>query len=157
MLRIRTATAQVARKCFYDFILSWIGIVVEQRLSTHNKTWGAIATLQGMMFDVCINQWMVIGGNPFNSLDGLTITLDGKRHARKNRSAIEDDGAGSTCPSIAKHLGSSKAQPVMDDLVQHPFRLDIELISLLINGELDNALRQWKRFGRVFSNDMSFQ
>jgi hypothetical protein len=45
----------------------------------------------------------------------------------------------------------------MDDMVQHPLRLDIELVNLLIDGELDNALWHWKRFACVFSKYMRFQ
>jgi hypothetical protein len=110
-----------------------------------------------MIINVCIDQWMMVSRNPFDGLDRLAITLDGKGHAGKDRPAIEDDRAGTTCPSITKHLGSSQAQPVMDDMVQHPLRLDIELVNLLIDGELDNALWHWKRFACVFSKYMRFQ
>ena len=110
-----------------------------------------------MVIDVSINQWMVVSRNPFYGLNDFTITLDGKGHAGEDRPAIENDGAGPACASIAKHLGSGQAQPVMDDMVQHPLRFDIELVNLLIDGELDNALWHWKRFGRVFSKDMRFQ
>ena len=157
MLRISAAPAQVSRKCFFDFILGRVGVMVEQRLGGDDKARGAIAALQGMMFDVSINQWMVISGDPFDSLDGLAIALDGERHTGKDRPAIEDDGAGPTCSSVAKHLGSRQAQPVVEEMIERPFRLYMELIILPIDGDPDNALGQWERFGRMLSNDMSFQ
>jgi hypothetical protein len=100
---------------------------------------------------------MVVSSDPFDSLNSLAIALNGECQTGKDRPPIEDDGAGSTCSSVAKHLGSQQTQPVMEEIIERPFRLYMELIILPIDGDPDNALGQWERFGRMLSNDMSFQ
>lgn len=117
MLRISAAPAQVARKRFLDLVLSWIGVVVQQRLGGDDETGRAIATLQSVMLDVGIDQRMLGGGDPFDGFDVAAVTLARQRHAGEDWAAIEDDGTRPARSSVAKRLGARQAQPVMDEMV----------------------------------------
>ena len=81
MLRIGAAPAQIARKRLSYLHFGGIRILVEKGFRGNNKARGAVAALQGMMFDIGIDQRMMGCCNPLNGLYALPSALNGQQHA----------------------------------------------------------------------------
>lgn len=139
MLWIGAAPAQVARQGFFYFLLGGVNIMLKERSCSKDKAGCAIATLHGMLFDVRINQGMAFCSHSFNGLDYFIMALDGECHTRKDRTAVQDDGAGPAGSLVAHQLGSCQTQQIVEKVVERPFRFDMDKKVFPIYGETDDA------------------
>ena len=77
-------------------------------------------------------------------LDHLAVTFDGEGHAGKYGPSVHDDGARTAGTPVTHQLRAGKADPVVDHVVERPFRLDLHLVMLAVYGKGHGSRRSGK-------------
>src|SRR6266481_9359128 len=110
-LVIARAAAEVAGHPFFDLILGWFGVFVEERFSSHNLTGCTDPALEPAVFNESLLQWMklTILCEPFDGFDILALASDGKCQTRTYDTAVDDHTTSPANTDAATFLGTGEA------------------------------------------------
>src|SRR3989304_3123183 len=117
---IACAPAQVARDPQADFFFRWVGVCLEEMLSTHQHPRRAKTALQPVVFPEGFLERaeLTVLGKALHRLDLRTLRLHREHEAGLDAHAVEQDRAGAARPVLAAHVGACQTQILSDEVGQ---------------------------------------
>jgi hypothetical protein len=98
---------------------------------------------------VFFDERVILSGNAFDGLDAFAVAFYGKGRAREYRPPVHDHGARSADAPVAHELGAGEAEPVMDHVIEGPFRLDLHFEGLSVDRKGYGSRRFRKRLSAM--------
>jgi hypothetical protein len=80
---------------------------------------------------------LAVLGDPFDGLDGLSLAGDRERHARIDRTAVDEDGARAARSFVADLLRAGEGERLAQRVQKRPARRREDRDLLSVHGERD--------------------
>jgi hypothetical protein len=95
-----------------DFLACWIGVLIQERLGTHDLSGRAKSALECPIVNKSLLNWMQIGavGQTFNGRNLFPIHLQRQNGTGFDGFPFNDNGARSTGTAITSLMGSPQSQ-----------------------------------------------
>ncbi len=123
---------------------------VQECLTRHYKTWGAVSELRGIVVNEGFLDWMqfVAARQRFDGCDLGSLSLNRKDHAGINGSIVHEDGARAAFATITHTLCACELKVISQCIEQRNAGFQIGLALFPVDGEFHRELT--RAVGRNF-------
>jgi hypothetical protein len=128
---ITCTTTEISRQRMPDFVFSRIWGLFQKGNERHQNAGSAISTLESMRFPECLLQRMeiiLVGCQPFNGRDTVTIRLHSKNQTGTHGLPIEHYGARAANSMLTAYMRTRQAKFMSQEIAQQQARFYAALI-----------------------------
>lgn len=137
---VTSAAAEIAGDGLTDFLLIWIGIILQERHQSHQYAGCAETTLRAVRFpESFLDDMQVFGiSKAFDCLNLVSICLDSKHQTGADGLPIEQDCTGTADTMFTSDVSAGQAEVMTQEIAQQDARLYFALVWGIIdsNGKL---------------------
>ena len=134
---ISGAAAQIPGQRVADLVAGRIGLAIEQRLCSHQKSRRAVTTLGRTEVGKGLLERMepAVCRETFDGQHVTVSTLDAQNETRQHRLAIEQHRARAALSELAAMLGAAEVQVFTQHLEQRLVRIERDVAGFSVDGE----------------------
>lgn len=117
---VASAAAEISGDGLADFLLIWIGIILQERYQSHQDARGTETTLCAVRFPECFLDGMQVLGvtKTFDCLYLVSICLDGKHQTGADGLSIKQDCTGATDTMFTSDVSAGQAEVMTQEIAQ---------------------------------------